>query len=271
MRNFVFASVSLLAIFVPLVANADSNPSGSGVIVIEGKYQNKNLYIQNSFASSGVGFCVFEVMVNGRVTTDPVNSSAFEIDFSSQMISPGTDVVVQIKHKPGCTPKVLNPDVLKPMPTFETLNIKVTPEGIINWQTKGETGSLPFVVEQFKWNKWVPIGEVQGSGITGESNYSFKATLVSGENKFRVRQTGSNRKARYSPEAKVIAKAPKVGFNYNKNTRELTFDQETSYEIFDKYGNLVKKGFGTSVNCSNLAKDLHYLNYDSETTELQLK
>jgi len=52
--------------------------SKAGVIVLEGNYQGKNLYVQNPFAGSGVGFCVSEVIINGEVSTDEINSSAFE-------------------------------------------------------------------------------------------------------------------------------------------------------------------------------------------------
>ena len=40
-----------------------------GVIILEGNYQGKNLYVQNPFGSGGVGFCVTEVLVNGNITT----------------------------------------------------------------------------------------------------------------------------------------------------------------------------------------------------------
>ena len=56
--------------------------TNAGVLIVEGKYQQKNLYIQNGFSSNGVGFCAYEVKVNGQVTADEVNSSAFEIDFA---------------------------------------------------------------------------------------------------------------------------------------------------------------------------------------------
>jgi hypothetical protein len=264
------AIFSIIILFL-LINNLSAYTSINGVIVLEGKYQNKNLYVQNSMASSGAGFCVFEILINGQTTTDPVNSSAFEIDFRSQMIEPGSHVVVQIKHKPGCTPKILNPDVLKPMPTFETLTIKVNQEGVINWTTKNETGSLPYVIEQYKWNKWVAVGEIDGKGKKDENSYAYKVPLISGENKFRVKQVGTNRKPRYSSETKLFAKAPKVNFTYNKSTRDINFDSDTSYEVYDKYGNLVKKGYGNLVNCANLEKSVHYLNFDNETVEINLK
>jgi len=90
-------------------------------IIHEGHYQGKNLYVQNPFSGSGVGFCVIAVYVNGDVTTDQVNSSAFEIDFSNLSLKVGEPVTVKIQHKLDCLPKVLNPEVLRPRSTFETI------------------------------------------------------------------------------------------------------------------------------------------------------
>ena len=146
----------------------------SGSIVVEGKYQDKNLYVQNGYAGNGVGFCTYEVIINGKVSTDEVNSSAFEIDFPAFSIRPGTQVIVEIRHKDDCSPKVLNPEALKPKATFEVININIDKSGLLNWVTKNEMGSLPYVVEQFRWNKWVKVTEIEGNGTPDVNNYSFK-------------------------------------------------------------------------------------------------
>jgi hypothetical protein len=57
---------------LPLAA-AFSMPASAGVIVLEGNYQGKNLFIQNPFSEAGVGFCVFEVTVNDQIATDEIN------------------------------------------------------------------------------------------------------------------------------------------------------------------------------------------------------
>ena len=44
-------------------------PGSAGVIVLEGQYQGKNLFVQNPFSEAGVGFCVFEVTVNEQIAT----------------------------------------------------------------------------------------------------------------------------------------------------------------------------------------------------------
>ncbi|HET6226870.1 MAG TPA: hypothetical protein VFF27_11365, partial [Bacteroidia bacterium] len=152
----------------------------AGVLVVQGKYLSKNLYVQNSISASGVGYCTYEVRINGKVSTDEINSSAFEIDFAASNIKPGTPVIVEIKYKDDCQPKILNPDALTPQSTFDIIDMAITKNGLLTWGTKNENGSLPYIVEQFRWNKWVPIGEVQGTGLATVNNYSFQTTAHSG-------------------------------------------------------------------------------------------
>jgi hypothetical protein len=147
-----------------LFAAALSIPASAGVIVLEGNYQGKNLFIQNPFSEAGVGFCVFEVTVNDQIATDEINSSAFEIDMNNFGLKLSDKVVVKVKHKDGCTPVVLNPEVLKPKSTFDIVKQAISADGTYTWTTTNETGELPFIVEQKRWNKWVKAGEVMGIG-----------------------------------------------------------------------------------------------------------
>ena len=145
-------------------------PAWAGTLVLEGTYQGKNLFIQNPFSEAGVGFCVYEVTVNDQIATDEINSSAFEIDMGNFGLKIGEKVVVKIKHKDGCTPLVLNPEVLRPKSTFDIVRQGVGADGTYSWTTSNETGELPYMVEQKRWNKWVKVGEVMGAvpGVEGE-------------------------------------------------------------------------------------------------------
>src|ERR1700741_1848779 len=151
--------IGLLALVLSLGFLKLTAQSG-GVIILEGNYQGKNLYIQNPFGSNGVGFCVSEVKVNGNITTDEINSSAFEIDMKPHKLNIGDKVEIKIFHKEDCKPKVLNAEVLKPKSTYEVISMNVDKDGTFTWSTKSETGKLAFAVEQFRWNKWVKVGEV---------------------------------------------------------------------------------------------------------------
>jgi hypothetical protein len=51
----------------------------------------------------------------------------------------------------------------------------------------------------------------------------------------------------------------------------ITFSASTLYEIYDQYGNIVKRGYAASVDVSTLKKDLYYLNYDNKMGETFIK
>tara|TARA_Y100000991_G_scaffold35777_1_gene24095 strand:- start:2569 stop:3396 length:828 start_codon:yes stop_codon:yes gene_type:complete len=262
---------TLLALIFSVCFSAQSNESS---VVLEGHYQGKNLYVQNPFAGSGVGFCVIAVYINDDVTTDQVNSSAFEIDFSNTPVKKGDPVTVRIQHKNDCLPKVLNPEVLRPKSTFENLSINVDKDQTLHWKTKNEQGKLTYIVEQYRWNKWVKIGEVDGSGLDTESSYKFNVSshLHSGQNKFRAKQVDYTGRPR--PTKSTIfeddSRSP-VSLINPKIKKSLDFSENTLYEIFDTYGNLVKKGYGQSINVENLEKGLYYVNYDAKTGEVVSK
>jgi len=261
MINNLFAIVLMLLSITTTAQNETS-------IIHEGHYQGKNLYVQNPFAGSGVGFCVIKVTVNGDVTTDQINSSAFEIDFTNLNLQVGDPVTVKIAHKLDCLPKVLNPEVLRPRSTFETVSIKVGDDKVLKWNTTGEQGKLTYIIEQYRWNKWIKVGEVDGIGTASENSYEFKVTPHSGENKFRVKQVDYTGRPRMSQSTKYSDPSIPEAAIICPKCKDLEFSHETLFEIFDTYGNLVKKGFGKIIKVENLKKGLYYVNYDSKTGEV---
>lgn len=237
------------------------------VIVVDGHYQGRDIYVQNPFSASGVGFCVYEVRVNGLATTDEINSSAFAVDLALQNLNIGDEINIQIAHKEGCDPIVINPEVLKPLSTFEIVDLKASDKGLLKWTTKSESGKLPFIIEQFRWSKWVKVGEVEGKGTATENNYEFQVIPNSGINKIRVKQVDSTAKPRYSKTFQFQSKIPSVTFSPVKVKKEITFSRETLYEIYNMYGNMVARGFANKIDVSNLEKGKYYLNYDSSFGE----
>ncbi|MFB6257473.1 MAG: hypothetical protein ABEH38_02175 [Flavobacteriales bacterium] len=258
---------SLLALFLIPIVTGQSGKK----LVLEGKYHNKNLYVNNPMSEAGVGFCVNEVRVNGDVTSDEVNSSAFEVNLEQHELSSGDKVLVEIDHKAGCKPKVLNPDVLKPRATFKVKEIEVDSAGILHWTTVNEKGKLPFKIQQFKWNKWVTVGEVQGKGTPGKHRYSFETIPVPGRNRFRVKQEGMDGEAKSSPAAEYHSTKKEISYEHKKSEEKVVFSRKTSFELYNMYGELVKKGFGKELNISNFDKGTYYMNYGSKTVEFNKK
>lgn len=269
--------MKLLKLFSFVILLSLISVVNAGTIVLEGNYMGKNLFVKNPFGGAGVGFCVFEVTINGKLSPDEVNQSAFEIDFRNHDIKLGDKVIVNIKHKDDCgskKPEVLNPEVLKPKSTFNTQKISFSNDGVLNWKTDNENGKIDFIVEQFRWNKWVKIGEVSGVGTPGTHEYSFKITPHSGENKARVKQVDYTGKPRYSTKtATYTSSVPEINLNgATKFKGKIDFyGGETLYEIYDRYGTIVKKGFGSSADISGLEKGTYYLSFDNKTETVQFK
>ena len=261
----------LLSVFLFSITMFSFSQGNETNIVLDGHYQGKNLYIQNPFSGSGVGFCVIAVYVNNDVTTDQVNSSAFEIDFSNTDLKPGDPVSVKILHKLDCLPKVLNPEVLRPKSTFEEISIAIEDNQVFKWSTAKEQGELTYIIEQYRWNKWVKVGEVDGKGKIDANSYKFNvgSHIHSGENKFRAKQVDYTGRPRFTKSVTCInSDQMAVSIPNPKMKNTLDFSSETLYEIYDTYGNLVKKGFGQSISVENLNKGLFYVNYDSKTGEV---
>ncbi len=244
--------------------------TGSAVLSIEGSYQGKNLYVQNPEDADGFGYCATKVTVNGNIMPGGTALSAFEIDFSLFNVEIGEPVFIVIEHNDGCKPKILNPEVLLPRSTFNTVDISIQNNGMLTWKTTNEHGKLPFIIEQYRWNKWVKVGEVQGKGTPEANSYEFLVAPHSGENIVRVVQVDHSGAKRNSKEVKFMSSVPVVtktpvkvkdDINFNSNGKPV----ETRYEIYDAYGNIVKKGIGSSVPCSNLLKGAYYINFDNKT------
>ncbi|WP_372752269.1 hypothetical protein [Labilibaculum sp.] len=238
---------------------------------LSGIFLGKNVYVMNPFSDSGVGFCVFEVSVNGQTTSDQINSSAFEIDLSKFNFPIGTKIIISLSYKNGCIPKIINPEAIKPKSSFSLQESHVNESGLLKWTTKGELGSLPFIVQQYRWNKWITIGQVEGIGCPGIHNYELDVRPHSGKNRFRIYQVDYTGEAHYTKEFEYQSNRAAIKFGPEKIKNELLFSHETLYEIYDNYGNIVFKGFGQKIKLDELQNGLYYINYDNNMGSFRKK
>ncbi len=255
MKRIILLSIILLSQISDLKA---------GVFVLEGVYQGKDVYIQNPFGAEGVGFCIYEVRVNGQVTSDEINSSAFAVDLSMYEFELGDEVVITIRSKADCSPKIINPEAISPVSSCEFADLTLLPSGEFTWNTTGENGKIPFIIEHYKWNKWVQIGSVLGEGNAEKASYAVQVKLPAGENTIRLKQKDYNGE-RLSPEANVFKSGNPVELVSDKVNNEIEFTGKTHYELFDSYGELVSTGYDDSVDVKELSKGTYYLNFEKRS------
>ncbi|MEN9941118.1 MAG: hypothetical protein RL164_369 [Bacteroidota bacterium] len=240
------------------------------LLSLEGTYQDKNLLVNNPPMPDGFGFCISKVLVNGEILPAVIQTSHFEIDFKLFHLKKGEQVFVVLEHASGCEPRFINPEVLLPKSTFECSTIKAQANGLLSWTSTNETASLDYAIEQFKWGRWVEVGQVKGKGLKGANSYVFQLSPHSGKNIVRVSQTDNSGKTRVSPSTSFVSNVKAVSFSPAKVHQNLYFKADgkavkTKFEIYDAYGNLLKTGYNSTVDCTNFVSGVYFINYDNKS------
>ncbi len=231
-------------------------------INIDGTYIGKNLYILNP--TVGNGYCVTEVWVNGQKTHDEINSNSFEIDFSNMNIEKGGNVHVRIFHKNGSKPTVINPEVLEETISFSFGAAKINKKKYLTWDMKGNTGEGKFVVEQYRWRKWIKASEIKNTDTTSKNNYTVEISPYTGQNLFRIIFTNAQGKETYSKETKYIVPGREITIITEKIKDRIEFSAPTMYEILDESGKILISGEEKYVDTSALPKGKYTVNYDNK-------
>jgi len=237
--------------------------------VLKGNYYGFNLHVLNP--SMGDGFCVTGVLVNNNSTQDEINSNAFEIDLSQLKLKIGDPVIVVIKHKKGCTPEVVNPKALQPSENVSFISPKADKTGKLIWGIKGNLMDEPLIIEQYRWNKWLKIGELASGDTVRRNFYSFEFVPHTGLNQFRILFNDVNGNPVSSKTIKYTSRNPEVTLESTKVTEKLIFSAETQYEIFDLKGNFISEGFAKEIEVIDLEKGKYWLNYDNKSVNFTKK
>ena len=155
---------------------------------------------------------------------------------------------------------------------LELLSIEFENDGTLKWITKIRNSSLPFIVEQFEYDHWIKVDQVDIKyNDDGIDKYSGKVMLHSGKNKFRVKQINDKGTIHLSEPIEFESTTPALNFSIN-NKNEISFFQqenpevsaETLYEVYDKFDNIIMKGFSKKVNIINLQRGEYRIIYDGK-------
>lgn len=226
---------------------------------IAGVYQGKNLYVQNPFTSNMKDYCTQEVFVNDVRMMSSVNASAYEIDLSFLPIN--EPVLVRITHKNDCSPKILNPQVVKIKTTFSFNSINLS-DNSVAWSAKNEKPRGRYFIERFEFNLWRIVGETYSAET---DKYMVSLNHNSGLNKYRLKYMEENGNILYSEIQEYDSKLAPLEFYPIRVTDLLYLSRETDYEILDKYGNVIKKGVKKEIDLTDFPSDIYYLNADNRT------
>lgn len=160
-------------------------PLNAQQMQLEGVYQGKDLYVQNPMAGDFKGFCVQEVYVNEQKMAEKLQTSAFVVRLSHLQV--GEHVSIRFVHKPGCQPRVLNPQVIRgESEKFQFRAIKVSSDSV-RWLVAGKHKQGLFVVERLQANKWQSVKSLEVQADSSVQTYQLAVNHNPGNNTYRIR------------------------------------------------------------------------------------
>jgi len=234
---------------------------------ISGTYQGQNLYVSNPTLENDTNkFCVKAVYVNNVKTQDVINSNAFEIDFSQINLAEDKAVDVRIIYHEGCKPTIVNPNVLQ-----VSANFSITPprvdrrSNLLTWSISGTLDENPFIVEQFRWEKWIQLGEVLPSDSVSANSYAYEVGFHSKQNTFRIRHIDISGVERISREGRYVSREEEITILSTRVSDWIYFSGETLYEVYDEKGIFILDGFGKDINVRDFERGRYWVNFDNRT------
>lgn len=244
----------------------NSNDTGQyNIYELEGTYQGKDIIVINPFLMQYNCPVVKEIILNDKMKLPNLNGTKLIIPLSK--FKPGQYVNIKIVHLKNYRPKVDDPKYILTPSTFELVNSSVD-ETSYKFTVTHETTQQPFYIEQFKYQKWVTLGKVMSKGTQGNNSYSFLVNHHAGVNTYRIKQKDAVRGFHYTDQIEYESKRTPVAFSVAGN--QIVFSAPTDFEIFEITGLIVKRGFGSSVDISDLAPQNYYLNMDNRLEYLNL-
>ncbi|XOV65882.1 MAG: hypothetical protein ACFHU9_09620 [Fluviicola sp.] len=238
-------------------------------LIIKGKYQGKNLYVQNPYDSETNTFCVTGVLVNGQKVATEIGSTAFEIKLSNLGFDMGDQIIIQIDHRDGCKPVVLGNGLTQVNRAIRIEPASLT-NGVLRWKHHSELHS--YEIEQYRWNKWINV-DVNIDDLDAEGYYStmLNNDLHSGTNTFRIIAQNENGTNAYSNNLTAESGLEPVSYEMRKNERLLTFSSETQFELYDAMGEQILTGKSIELDLSGLSSGVYYLNFDNYNSKIEVK
>ncbi|MFW5767659.1 MAG: hypothetical protein ACOCXO_04740 [Bacteroidota bacterium] len=239
-------------------------------MIVEGIYQGKNIFVKNSLVDDKKGeFCISNVTVNGENIPDELRSSAFVISLTRMDIELGEEITVEFQHEDDCSPLIINPEVLKPLSTYELAEHEMK-DGYLVFQTTRESSKLKFYVEEYRWDRWLVIDEFMGYGGPDDNTYKVKVYPHNGLNMYRLKQVDHLNRTHYSDTLKYQLDFDPVKLRTRKRIKdEIVFSKETLYELYNEFGERLRFGGGRVIDVDDLPTGLYYLSYGDSVVEIE--
>ncbi|MCH8331991.1 MAG: hypothetical protein IH946_11570, partial [Bacteroidetes bacterium] len=229
-------------------------------IILDGTYQGEDLKLLNPIQETSQ--CIQELYLNGRLIEFDFESNNIPIDLSA--FSMGEYIEIRIVYDSDCHPRAANPKSILSDTRFDVISIDVN-EASIKWTTQNERNQQPYIIEQMRFNQWIPIGKVVANGSDGYNNYTFPVKHHSSLNKYRVKRKHISNIWSFSSIVRYKTEKEEITFYPTRVESTIYLSSETAYRIFSENGMIVKVGEGKEIDVSAFNTGIFYLQIDNKT------
>lgn len=139
-------------------------------------------------------------------------------------------------------------------------NLSFDKSGQIKWTTINEKANAKFDVEEWRWAKWVIIGQING---TGNGNYSCSFLADTTCRIYQVRITSGQ----YHSASINYPNPIKIDISGSCSKQVIRFHHMTKFEVWDKYENKILSGCDSILIFSDFKKGNYHLNVGDKLTQ----
>lgn len=155
-------------------------------------------------------------------------------------------------------------------PIFLIADIYVTQNNDLIWLTEREAIDQEYLIQQYKWGRWVTVGTVPNQGSMEINQYRFKLLPHKGVNKYRVAMQNHDNTYRSSPTVIFYEETPPVEMKINRRKRVIKFSASTTWWLTDQFANSIAEGEGQEVSLNDLKRGrLYYICFDDHCTKFR--
>ena len=230
-----------------------------------GFFRGENLNIQcrdSVTAPYAYCECIDSIAVNGKVIPDLLYQK-YQLDIANKVDLKIYEKFSVTFYYTLCDFRVTNSSSFYPKEILPVADFH--PEGnTLYWTTLQNYPDLHFWVqiEQYKWDRWVKIGENHNVGDSSHFSMDIEPYLFNGENKFRAVVATIDRDRTPSIEEVTIQhKGKKTKCKWDKKNEVIKFSRPTHYELYNSKWLIAKRGFGNTIDIKGLRPDEYIVKY----------
>src|ERR1043166_2407890 len=146
-----------------------------------------------------------------------------------------------------------------------------TVAGILYWYVVREKEKQEYKVEEMRWGKFYAIGKTSEPLKISNDTFYYSMQVPYDSGLYYLRVMSVDEYGLFKGRSMDVPVERPVVPTFVCKGPVFEFDRAGRYEVVDKYGTVVKKGYSATILRTDLPEGVYYLNYGNMTTEFIIK